>query len=508
MKRILLYGLLLAAIAVQAQEILPYPTDTIDGKVYYRYTVEKSIGLYRISKNFGVTQESILEANPELRSRGLHYDEVILIPTNFPAQKVEKEEKAEKTGKAEKAEKANKLMESFRREVVQLPELPAQTDSLARPQNEMPQPSTIITLADSLPATDSLDMTPISADTIAYTDTVRLTFLLPLQADIVQRSPSIDRFYDFYCGALLALKHHNAVYTDSLGEQHATYYEVQTYDTGKDGGVICQLMDSNRLASTDVIVGPAFGKQVEALSGYAQEHRISVIIPFLPYVREVKSNPYLMKFNPSSAMHAHALMEHLDTLRSTINIVLVDAYANRMDYAESIRLLRDSIAARRLPVTHTTIRQILADSVGLALKDSVENILLFHSERYSNVQLLMPYLLSGKHGKRLTLLGDYSWQSERITLPQLFTTVFRSPAGEDYARYEQDFAQYFAHQPASTLPRFDLLGYDLTRFVLQAFRDSVLQATDTPYEGIQSSIRFTPIENGGYENTYITVERH
>ena len=85
MKRILLYGLLLAAMSVHAQNELPYPTDTVDGKVYYRYTVEKSIGLYRISKNFGVSQEDILKANPELRTRGLVFEEVIRIPANLPA---------------------------------------------------------------------------------------------------------------------------------------------------------------------------------------------------------------------------------------------------------------------------------------------------------------------------------------------------------------------------------------------------------------------------------------
>ena len=85
MKRILLYGLLLVALSAQAQDLLPWPTDTIDGKVYYKYTVEKSIGLYRISKNFGVSQEAILQANPALKTRGLRYEEVILIPTDLPA---------------------------------------------------------------------------------------------------------------------------------------------------------------------------------------------------------------------------------------------------------------------------------------------------------------------------------------------------------------------------------------------------------------------------------------
>lgn len=68
------------SIGLSAQAILPYPLDTVDGQVYYRYTVERSIGLYRISKNFGVSQEEILQANPHLQTAGLRYDEVILIP--------------------------------------------------------------------------------------------------------------------------------------------------------------------------------------------------------------------------------------------------------------------------------------------------------------------------------------------------------------------------------------------------------------------------------------------
>ena len=65
---------------ILAQSTLDYPLDTIEGQVYYRYTVERSIGLYRISKNFGVSQEAILQANPHLQTMGLRYDEVILVP--------------------------------------------------------------------------------------------------------------------------------------------------------------------------------------------------------------------------------------------------------------------------------------------------------------------------------------------------------------------------------------------------------------------------------------------
>lgn len=491
MKRILLYGLLLVAISLQAQEPLPYPTDTIDGKVYYRYTVEKSIGLYRISKNFNVTQEAILEANPELRTRGLRYEEVILIPTNLPA-------------KPKKLDPVKAMPDLFRKQA----EVPPVAPETAKVPEVIKEPEvTQVQAVSQIP--DTIELPVLAADTVVYTDTVRITVLLPLQAELAQRTPALDRFYDFYCGALLALKHQNPTYIDSLGIQHTTYYSVHTYDTDKNAQLLCQLMDSDILAQTDVIIGPAYIKQVSALSDYAMEHKIPVIIPFLQQLTPSKlcENPYLLKFNPSDAIHTHALMEHLDTLRSQINIILVDAYSSKMDYSIGIRTLRDSIAARQLPTTHTTIRQILADSVGGALKDSVDNILVFHSERYSNVQLLMPYLLSGKHGKRLTVLSQYAWQSERIILPQLYTLVFRTPDAESIALYDQDFAKYFGHQLSSTLPRYDLLGYDLTRYALQALKDGTFQVKQEIFDGLQSSILFTQTPNGGYENTHIVISR-
>ena len=61
-------------------ELLPYPLDTINGQVVYKYRVPRSIGIYRISVNFEVTQQEIIDLNPQLKERGLHYDELIYVP--------------------------------------------------------------------------------------------------------------------------------------------------------------------------------------------------------------------------------------------------------------------------------------------------------------------------------------------------------------------------------------------------------------------------------------------
>lgn len=497
MKKILLYSLLIiASMSMSAQEVLPYPTETIDGKVYYLYTVERSIGLYRISKNFGVSQEEILQANPDLRTRGLRFEEVIRIPAHLP--------------EAPKAEEVVASAEAKEQTVEAAPN--AEAAVVEQREEEVSAPVVIAPVAAEesqlvAEVAEQVEELPDSMPEAKYIDTLRLAYLLPLQADVVQRSPTIDRFYDFYTGSLLALKHQNALYVDSLGDVHSIYYDVHTYDVGKDTRLICQLMDSDALAQMDAIVGPAYYQQVKVVSEYVKAHQIPVMVPFLPSVPDITTNPYLLKFNAFEDTQVNALMEYLDTLRSSTNIVLVDAYQYSLDYATGIRKMRDSIVARQLPHTRTTIRQILADSVGVALKDSVENILLFHSERYSNVQLLMPYLLSGKRGKQLTILSQYSWQTEHILLPQLFVSVFGKPEGEAFARYEQDYAQYFGHPLSSVHPRFDLLGYDLTRFMLEALKGGTFQVPDSVFDGLQSSILLTPIENGGYENTHVVVER-
>ena len=57
--RVILLLLCLVSVALKAQQ-MDYPIDTIEGKPYYRYTVEKGVGLYRVSKIFNIPQELIL----------------------------------------------------------------------------------------------------------------------------------------------------------------------------------------------------------------------------------------------------------------------------------------------------------------------------------------------------------------------------------------------------------------------------------------------------------------
>ena len=187
----------------------------------------------------------------------------------------------------------------------------------------------------------------------------------------------------------------------------------------------------------------------------------------------------------------------LEAHRDSVNCVLVEA--KDADIPASVRLLQKEIKERGIPFTMTTIRQILDDSIQVALRDSVENILIFNTEKYNNVQVLVPRILNSKGAHAVTLRAQYSWTRETIALPLLYTSIFATDQDSARTDYELNYERYFGHKHVSTTPRYDLLGYDLTRAMTAILKD-------TTYTGLQSDIRFEQVNpEGGYINTNVHV---
>ncbi len=82
---LLINSLFITAFVLRAQnqspEIIRSQTiQVVDGKEYFFHPVLQGQTLFSIARAYGVTQEEIYEANPELRDHGLRYDQIIRIP--------------------------------------------------------------------------------------------------------------------------------------------------------------------------------------------------------------------------------------------------------------------------------------------------------------------------------------------------------------------------------------------------------------------------------------------
>ena len=469
------------SIGLSAQAILPYPLDTVDGQVYYRYTVERSIGLYRISKNFGVSQEEILQANPHLQTTDLRYDEVILIPA-----------KGLETQLADSAPAATVAEVAMEAPAEAKPIVVKEKKESILPKHKRQKWQQVDTVV--------VDTTAVAMDTtIVQKDSsvIRLAMMLPLQADALKRDKNMDRFYDYYAGALIAINE-----VQATGQA----IEVHTYDVGKNVQKTTQLLCDSTWQKVDAIVGPAYTQQVAVAAEYAQRDSTWMLVPFLSNVASIAHNPYLLQFNPSEHTEADTLARYLAQYGDSVNCVLIETKAGDV-IPSGIMALHQALKAQGVPTSSISLTAMLADSLDGAFKTDMENIVIFNTEKYSNLKAVMPHLLQGHATYPITLFSHYSWQNEKIILPQLYTTIFGDSLMVSEP-YEAVWQQYFNHTVSSTLPRYDLLGYDQMRHLLQLLQTSADSIATPVWNGLQADIQYHRVSpDGGYENRQIHIIR-
>ena len=536
-------GLLAAVICATSlfAQTESWPKDTVDGVVVYRYTVQKSEGLYRISKNFNVSQEELVTLNPKLQKEGLKFGQVILIPVKDAPQSADSSyvkhviapketlyaiSKRYGVSVAElqaanpvvsknmpigatlliplrasqaaaslalpvpqpQAETPKIAAEAPKEEAVALPAPELQTDSLAVAQSDS---------ADVRIPVLSLDSSMVSALPL------RLAYLLPLQTNASRRDGQMDRFIDFYEGALLAIYEAQA-----CGQR----FEIFTYDVQKSDSVIQQVLKRGEMQNMDAIIGPAYPAQVSHAALFAKHNRIPCIIPFTNKVSGLEHNPYLVQFNPNAQQEAETAVRLLAAQKDSLQLVFVDPQAS--DVSAFVSMLREKVLAAGFATADISLQTIINDSLTSVLRQDKMNILVFNTDKYSSVSSVLNQVANQKKGHSLALFGRYSWQQEKCPIEMVYVSIFHEPNADLLASYEALYQQYFGHALSSLHPRYDLLGYDLTKATIrhlllsqQAISDQDKQKVFAEeYHGLQSDIHYEKVsEDGGLENQCIKL---
>lgn len=454
--RILVFGLFAVGAAVLTparaeDEVLNYPLDTVNGEEVYRYQVEKSIGLYRIGVNFNVMQSEIVRFNPQLKERGLHFGETLLIPTGRPVVK--------------------------KIQTVVVEPRPERLETAAIAKADTIQ----VVSAD----TTAVDTTAV--DTVLDTRRViELALMLPFESRQSKRSGNAERMMEFYQGALLALRDQ---------QNDSTLYRLRVYDTERSERRVNALCDSTELDSVKGIIGLVYPIQIERMATWCEVHQVPLMLPFSDDI-DLAHRPQVLQFNSSDTQEADSLCAWIQQ-QDDMHCVVVEV--RDADIASSIRTLRKQMRRHEISYTGMALRDLMNDSVGYALDTAKENLIILHSDRFQNVRMLLPHLSQLRAaGYRIRIVSQYSWQKEKIELPQVYTSMF-TVEGE-HEVYDATWSESFMNRHVSDLPRYDLLGYDMMKAML-----AWLQGEHETI-GLQSAIQWTQVNNGGYQNACVKVE--
>lgn len=460
-----LWGLVVLSIfgfqlsTARAQELLDYPLDTVNGEEVYRYSVEKSIGLYRISANFKVTQADIIRLNPQIQEHGVRYGETLLIPT----RRVHIQESKPVVIETTVTETRTPVMQAI---VEALTKAGSAADSA------------VAEVRDTTAAGLSAD----STGTV-----VEIALMLPFESHMTKRSANADRMMAVYQGALLALKD---MQNDSVR------YRLRVYDTERSERRISALCDSTELDHVQGIIGPVYPIQISRMAEWCMAHNVAMMLPFSSE-SELTMQPNVLQFNSTDRQQADTLCRWIMARDSALHCITVEV--READMSEAMRTLQSRMKTNGIRTTAVALRDLMNDSVAYALDSTKENLFILHSDKIQHIRILLPHLEKIQaDGYRIRIVSQYSWLKEQIALPQVYTSMFTSEA--DREAYEAQWKTYFINEHAGGLPRYDLLGYDLTRAMiawLQGKRES---------EGLQSVIRWEQTGEGkGWQNANLQI---
>jgi len=329
----------------------------------------------------------------------------------------------------------------------------------------------------------------------------KIAFLLPFMVGNSKADASIDKFIEFYSGALIAIQE---------AKEHGISFEISTFDTEKSEEKIQEVLQNPELINMDLIIGPAYTNQIPYVSDFSKENKINTLIPFSSKVYDVNVNPYLLQFNPGIAVEVKFIAEMLNNEYRNDNIIFCDVPSVSIldDGYEFAFELQNELRRLKREFSKTELTDEKAAPLLNLFENNKKNIVVFNTNKYASVTNYIDSLAASNKNKEIVLFTQYSWpEIKNAQLASFSIAPFKSDfSGSELNIYNKQFSKLFNWKPTSKTPRYDILGYDLTNYFVALMYNNGNNFSNKKNKlplssGIQSQLRFERVtDKTGYVN--------
>ena len=468
---------------------------------FYYHKVEKQQTLYSLSKKYGVDQKDIIKYNPDA-ARGIRKGEVLRIPKPEDIYADKKQKKLQEDisvkyliHEIEPKETFYSISKKYNVKVADIRKINPGVEMLTIGQElKIPYYTGLMT-TDTIngKATTYIDWDKIlqPRDTAKITTPVRIAFLLPFVLENKQ-DPNVPRFVEFYAGAL------KAIYET---KDEDISIELYTYDTGKTLESIQNVFAKNPgLKNMDLIIGPAYSSQVSAATLFAKQNKIKTLIPFTSKVPNIETNPYVFQFNAVNSEIEYDFMKKAFASKwDKMNYIFADiAHVPTTDdgliISQHVKQILDSQNKKH---TSVTLSDPFVNPFDSVIVYGQKNMVIFNTERFQYIEPYLESLNRTDQQHDVVILERYGWKGHEVYRPVgVYVAPFKMERDmKQLEQYDTNFVTLFGWESSSHHPRYDIWGYDLTRFFINMLSDKNLNIETLlelkPYtDGIQSQFHF------------------
>ena len=454
-------------------------------KKYVTYEVKsRKETLYGISKQFGVSINEIIEANPYAQD-GIKKGDILQIPVV--------EENIPKTSGSDILHivKPKETIYGISKQY----NITKEDLLRANPKLEnglMIGDTILITSSSPQPTT-----TPTDNNAIVQKATYRIAYMLPFSAEEDKNSTNIDRFIEFYRGSLLAM--------EKIKEQGISL-EVYTFDTQLGTAKINDILKNGIPKTVDMIIGPAYPEQVAIVADYAKKNNVIQIVPFTSQISNSDRFALQYQFNPSSADLDKAIINNILDKHRTDNVFIVNfASQNSKSYHLPERLEK-ALKSNSIIYTKLTANSLTADIIS-ALNRNANNLIVLSSCSTQEFKDFVGAVSADNKNYTFVVENDifnYAKADKSLKNKNFVTYSLFNATPED--KYLNAYSRYFTVRTQQSTPNYDLLGYDITLYFCKALQPNKQLIFPQDIALQQSTFNFTK-QNNAFLNTGCFIYR-
>ncbi len=420
------------------------------------HVVKRRETIFRICRNYGITQEEFLKANPEYKYNKLKQGVVVKIPFS----------QKETAQRKQRINEAQNRMQSI-------------PDSTLFFMNET-QPEEV---------TDGF-----------ITAALILPFSLDDSASTMQK-----QMIEFYQGMLLAL--------DKLKDEDVSV-NLKVFDSQADGTSLQPLIESGKLDDADIIFGPRWTNQITEVARWSTAHQVPLVLPMNAGADDVFNNPYVFQLNTPQSYFNQEIYNHFLEQFPNPNVIIMDADEFRRN--EFIDGLKTVMADHGIPYSTLDIDTAYQELMDTLAPDK-QNIMIINSSSSGPLNTLLPVLQLITRTKapeiETHLFGYPEYQiyaqdhlDELYEVDTWFYSWFyTNNMLKESVDFNALFRRSFSRQMLVSYPSFASYGYDTGYYFLKGIatygKDFENHLNEIKTDPVQMGFKFERVNNwGGFIN--------
>ncbi|MEG1186948.1 MAG: LysM peptidoglycan-binding domain-containing protein [Bacteroidales bacterium] len=443
--------------------------------LYTFHTIEPKETLFSVSKKFGVTMKSIMDANPGLTTATFATGRIIRIQ---PAAQASLSDQQVGTSAVTRYEvrKKETLYSISRKLDVTLSQLLELNPGITRIKEGdfLNVPATSKDIQTTAPSTvttiqEMHDMLA-EASRIEHKAQVKVALMLPFELNQpTQAQAKQNRYIEFYEGFLIAV--------DSIRHSGISI-DLFVFDTETEG--INRILENPAVANCDLIIGPAKNEQINLVAAFADKHGINMVNPFTFDSDATEHYTHLFQLNtPNSYLYAESAAEFVNLFKKQ-QVVFLNETGFAPDKKEFIDYLRNELTLQGvnyLDYEYTSAEQLSEVDSILNLNGEVVFIPLSAQKEVLNKLLPTLHVMQRTNDSvRVSLFGYPEWQMYTNEFMDyyyelntyIYTRIYLNPFAAETKNFYDKFKYWYQKDLLAIYPRYGVLGFDTGMFFLEA----------------------------------------